>query len=343
MSQNKRGAKKPLSKQKQLMRNTTKAERQALKAAKKEKQLKPKAVREAEIKDIKDQLAKWDINERFESFEQLFKIMDDFVETGEAKTGSIFCADLPPFGRRIEYTFPKIRNNRCVCDLIVPNGEKYIGDVVSRNDLPHLEPPGASDEGRRSNQSPNHVKEAEYQKFVEEYSKNTNASNAQAISDEAPELVQVEEKPLVVSYPSTLPSSQVESEMVSVQLPKLPDSIDDWGKVTETVEVDIEKSIQEKAQKIQQESVSLSVEEAFAKAKAVVPSVEEIQKFLDDALFSLSGKSAVKTQSSVEIVDESDNNLDRNAHFSMSAPEQSTPAMEKTQSNVEIVDDDDDE
>jgi len=40
----------------------------------------------------------------------------------------------------VVYFFPRTRGNKCACDLIVRDGARYVGDLISRKKLPQLEP-----------------------------------------------------------------------------------------------------------------------------------------------------------------------------------------------------------
>lgn len=134
---------------KQLKKITTKSERLAMKEAKKKGNLKTRPEREAEIKHIRDQLAKWQLDDRFPPVAELFAEMDRYVETGEYSAGKIPFPEAPPQpqGRNIVYAFPRSRGRKCTCDLIVRDGSKYVGGDVPRAKLPSLSPPASGSSG----------------------------------------------------------------------------------------------------------------------------------------------------------------------------------------------------
>jgi len=102
-----------------------------MKEAKKVEQFKTQTERLAEVQDIKDRLCEWGVTEQFDSVRQLYRVMDQYVETGETAQGILPFLECPPQpqGRNIVYLFPKRRGNKCTCDLIVRDGAQYFGNT----------------------------------------------------------------------------------------------------------------------------------------------------------------------------------------------------------------------
>jgi len=82
--------------------------------------------------------------------------MAEYVEDGNSVSGKIAFPECPPQpqGRNIVFKFPRMRGNKCVCDLIVRDGNQYLGEAISRKNLPHLTPDAAEDAQRSPAPSP---------------------------------------------------------------------------------------------------------------------------------------------------------------------------------------------